>query len=168
MAKIDYTNDVTSAEEIAKGSDGRLNVSSRADGRGYYNSRDLSESYTLTFNDANATTGDYVVYLRNDKTDGKHMVIRSISVNGEVLSAFDLVTVTGTAGGGAAAAPVNMNQAGVAKSATTTALTTADSGSTPMSGLSTQFELDHLQVMAGGHGEFLLQDQVRIGQKQSY
>lgn len=165
--KIDYTNDINNAEEKAKGSDGRLNVSSRADGRGYYNSRDASESYSLVFDDANATALDFVVYLKNTKTDGKHLVIRSASVNGEVTSKFSFLLVTGTAGGGATATPTNLNQAGQAKQATAIALTTADSGSTPMSGLTAGVEFDHVQVTAGGHEEFRFQDQVRLGEGQA-
>ncbi|MCH8220217.1 MAG: hypothetical protein IIA76_02610 [Proteobacteria bacterium] len=95
------------------------------------------------------------------------MVIRSASVNGEVKSKFSFLTVTGTAGGGTAATPVNLNQGGVAKTATVTALTTADSGSTPMSNLTAALEIDHVQVIAGGHEEFRFQDQLRLGQDQA-
>ena len=86
MGKLTYTNDENMNLQEVQGSDGRLNTSSRSDGRGYYNSRDESESYSLVFDDANATALDFIVYLRNDKTDGKHLVIRSASVNGEVTS----------------------------------------------------------------------------------
>ncbi len=167
MALIDFFNFKDGKREVVHGSDGRANVSSRADSRGYYNSRDESESYSLVFDDANATALDFVIYLRNDKTDGKHMVIRSASVNGEVASKFSLMTVTGTAAGGATATPVNLNFAGVSRSATATALTTADSSSTPMSGLTADKEIDHVQVVAKGHEEFRLQDQVRLGQDQA-
>lgn len=165
--RLNYTDDVKGNIQEVQGSDGRLNVSSRADGRGYYNSRDKSESYTLTFNDAGATIADWVVYLKNDKTDGKHLVIRSASINGEVLSSFELHTVTGTAADGASATPLNLNQAGVARSATATAMTVADSETTPIAGLTSAAKIDQLQVVAGGHGEFLLNDQLRIGQDQA-
>lgn len=167
MGKVDFSNDVTNSEEQAKGSDGRLNVSSRSDGRGYYNSRDESQSFSLVFEDANATTNDFVVYLRNDKEDGKHMVIRSASINGEVVSKFSFMTVTGTAAGGTTATPVNLNFAGKVQTATVTALSTADSSVTPMSGLTADKEIDHVQVTAGGHEEFRFQDQIRIGQNQA-
>jgi len=167
MPRIEYTNDETRALEEAQGSDGRINVSSRADGRGYYNSRDKSESYSLLYNDANASINDFVVYLKNAKTDGKHIVIRSVQVNSEVLSKFSFVTVTGVAGGGTARTAVNLNQAGVARDATITALATADSSSTPMSNLTADKEIDHIQVAAGGYGEFKFQDQLRLGQGQA-
>lgn len=167
MSLLDFFNGRTGAREVARGSDGRVNVSSRSDSRGYYNSRDESESYSLIFDDANATALDLIVYLRNDKTDGKHLVIRSASVNCEVNTKVSFVTVTGTAAGGATATPVNLNFGGVAKAATATALATADSGATPMSGLTAEVEMDHINCLAGGHEEFRFQDQVRLGQGQA-
>lgn len=167
MAELSYDNDSTGNLQKVKGSDGRLNTSSRSDGRGYYNSRDESQSYVLTFDDANATALDFVVYLKNDKTDGQHLVVRSASVNCEVLTKVSFQLVTGTAGGGATATPTNLNFAGKARSATATALTTADSGSTPMSGLAADTEIDHVNCLAGGHEEFRFQDQLRLGQNQA-
>lgn len=166
--EIDFRSDSSGGDERAQGSDNRLNVSSRSDGRGYYNSRDASESYTLPFSDLNCTTGDVVVYLRNDKSDGKHMVIRSASINSDTAVGFEFVTLTGTAAGGAVnATPVNMNQAGVARTATATAVTVVESDVSPISGLVVGVEIDHLAVVAGGHGEFLFQDQLRLGQDQA-
>lgn len=167
MSLIDFFNDITGFREVAHGSDGRVNVSARSDTRGYYNSRDESESYVLIFDDANASINDFVVYLKNIKTDGKHLVVRSASVNCEVNTKVSFLTVTGTAGGGAAATPANLNFGGVAKSASVTALTTADSSSTPMTGLTADVEIDHLNCLANGHEEFLFQDQLRLGQDQA-
>ena len=121
----------------------------------------------LIFDDENATTLDFVVYLKNTKTDGKHLVLRSASANTEVNMKLSILTVTGTAGGGVEAAPANLNFAGVAKTATVTALTTADSGVTPMTGLTADVEIDHVNCLANGHEEFRFQDQVRLGQDQA-
>jgi len=168
MTKINFLTREDGVESEAKGSDGRVDVSSRSDGRGYYNSRDESESYVLVFSDANCTTADYCVHLQNKKTDGKHLVIRSASVNSDTASSFEFLTVTGTAGGGAVSAtPANLNFAGVAKSSTTTANTVADSDSSPISGLSDGTVVDHVNVVAGGHEEFRFQDQLRLGQDQA-
>ncbi len=167
MSRIQYIDDVRGNFQEAHGSDSRLNVSSRADGRGYYNSRDKSESYSLVFEDANVTTNDFIVYLKNTKTDGKHLVVRSASINAEVLSKVSFQLVTGTAGGGVVATPTNLNFAGVARTATVTALATADSSVTPMTGLTASLEIDHVNVVAGGHTEFRFQDQVRLGQDQA-
>jgi hypothetical protein len=169
MPKTQYSSDKTNALEEVQGSDGRLNVSSRSDGRGYYNSRDESECFSLVFDDANATAADYVVYLRNDKTDGKHLIIQYIDIGCEsTTSVLKLATVTGTAGGGTAVTPANLNQGGVAKTATVTALATADSGSTPMSGLTEDKLIDIVGISgAYGHEEFKLFDQLRLGQGQA-
>ena len=167
MALLDFFNDRDGKREVAHGSDGRVNVSSRSDTRGYYNSRDESESFTLVYDDANATSNDFVVYLKNDKTDGKHLVVRSASVNCEVNTKISFHLVTGTAGGGTAATPLNLNQGGVARAATVTALTTADSGVTPMSGLTADLEIDHVNCLASSHEEFRFEDQLRLGQGQA-
>ncbi len=168
MPRIQYIDDVTGNLQETHGSDSRFNTSSRSDTRGYYNSRDESESYSLVFDDANCTVGDFCVHLQNTKTDGKHMVIRSASVNSDSNSAFDLVLVTGTAGGGAVAAtPLNLNQAGVAKTATATANTVVDSDASPITGLTAGSEFDHVNVAANGHEEFRTEDQIRIGQDQA-
>ncbi len=167
MSLIDFFNDVTGFREVAHGSDGRVNTSSRSDTRGYYNSRDESESYVLIFDDENVTNLDFPVYLRNDKTDGKHMVIRSASVNASANVKVSFLTVTGTAAGGTSATPANLNRGGVSRTAAVTALTTADSNATPMSGLTADVEFDHVNVLANGHEEFRFQDQVRLGQDQA-
>lgn len=171
MSFIQYKNDINGAFEEAHGSDGRLNVSSRADGRGYYNSRDESESYSLVFNDAAATgasTLDHIVHLQNKKTDGKHLVIRSASVNADKATKFSMHTVTGTAtAGNTAATPFNLNQAGVVRAATVTANTAADSSANEMTGFTEVLEIDHVNVVAGGHEEFRFQDQLRLGQDQA-
>ena len=133
MGLIDFFNDVDGKREVAHGSDGRVNVSSRSDGRGYYNSRDESESYVLTFFDTRATAADYVLYLKNDKTDGSHLIVSNAHAGSQTGAAvFKLITCTGTVTGGAAATPVNLNQAGVARSATVTARTATDSNASPL------------------------------------
>ena len=166
--KIKYSNDVNGNIQEVQGSDGRFNTSSRSDTRGYYNSRDESESFSLVYSDANCSAGDYVAYIRNDKTDGKHMVVRSIGLNSDSNTSFQLVTVTGTAGGGAVATTMaNLNQAGVSKTATATAVTVVDSDTTPITGLTTAAVFDCANVVANGHEELRLQDQVRIGQDQA-
>lgn len=168
MSKLQAESRTSGAQEDIKSSDNRLDVTSRSDGRGYYNSRDQSESYVLPFNDANCTTADHIVHLQNTKTDGKHLVVRSIGINSDSASSWDVVTVTGTAGGGAVAAtPINLNFAGQAKSATVTANTVVDSDNSPISGLTDVSEFDHVNVVAGGHEEFRFEDQVRLGEGQA-
>lgn len=169
MARTEYTSDSTGGREEAQGSDGRLNVSSRADGRGYYNSRDESESYSMVFDDATASAGDFVAYIKNTDTTGKHLVVRSVGINSdEAAVSFKLVTVTGTAVGGATITPTNLNQGGVARSANAIVSGPVASGSTPMTGISIAKVIDHAGISAVfGHEEFRLQDQVRLGQDQA-
>lgn len=165
--RIEYINDENGSFQEAHGSDGRLNVSSRTDGRLYYNSRDKSQSYTLLFDDAACTSGDFVTSLFNDSADGKHMIIHSIGINADAAVTMKLHQVSGTAGGGAVAAtPVNLNRAGTSNTATVTASTVANSDSSPISGLTSIHVLDHAGIVAGGHEEFRIQDGLRIGQGQ--
>lgn len=165
MSLVDLFNDKDGKREVAHGSDGRLNVSSRSDERIYYISRDTSQAYTLTFDDANATAADYVCYLRNTDATGKHLVIHSIGINCEdTTSKIDVVTVTGTQVGGATLTPGCLNRA-APQTASAQAAGPADSSSTPMTGLTTDIELDHVGIPnAFGHEEFRIQDSIRLGQ----
>ena len=169
MPKLEITSDASGSEEVVKGSDARLNVSSRADGRGYYNSRDESETYSLAFDDANASTADYIVYIKNDKTDGKEMVFSELIAGCESSSAiYKLSLVTGTAVGGATLTPTNDNQAGQSKESTSTSVGPADSSATPMTGLTeskvfTQFSTSG----AYASKDVSLRDQIRLGQGQA-
>lgn len=165
--EIEQQNDVTNAKENVKGSDSRLNTSSRSDHRIYYNSRDKSQAFSFPFDDANCSPGDYIASLFNNKTDGSHLVIQRIGVNAEAAASFKLALVTGTAGGGAVAAtPFRLNRAGQVNTATVTASTVVDSDTTPITGLSESAVIDHESLTANGHAEFQLNDTLRLGQDQ--
>ena len=56
--EISYQNDATGSDERARGSDNRLNVSSRSDSRSYYNSRDNSAAFSLSWDDTSSAAGD--------------------------------------------------------------------------------------------------------------
>tara|TARA_R110002126_G_scaffold285219_3_gene435392 strand:- start:166 stop:738 length:573 start_codon:yes stop_codon:yes gene_type:complete len=166
--RIEYINDENGSFQEAHGSDGRLNVSSRSDERMYYNSRDKSQTYSLVFDDASCTSGDFNVALCNDSTDGKHMVLHSIGVNADAAVTMKLHLVTGTAGGGAVATlPLNLNRAGTSNAASATASTVVNSDSSPISGLTSAGVFDHAFLQAGGHEEFRIQDSIRLGQGQT-
>ena len=171
MPRIQFINDVNGGFEETHGSDSRLNVSSRSDGRAYYNSRDESEAYVATFDDANATAADYVFYLKNTKTDGKHLVIQHVGLNCEgTYGVFKMVLVDSSVApsGGTAITPTNNNQAGVAKSATVDCQAPTDSDSTPMT-LSAVTDTLDIASTAGafGHEEFRSADTIRLGQNQA-
>jgi len=165
--RIQYIDDVNGNFQEAHGSDGRLNVSSRQDERIYYNSRDKSQAYTMVFDDAACSAGDFNASLFNNSTTGQHLVIHSIGVNALALASFKLHQVTGTAAGGAVAAiPVNLNRAKASNSATVVASNVANSDSSPITGLTSSQVLDHASVSASGHEEFRIADTIRLGQDQ--
>jgi hypothetical protein len=100
MTTITFPDDVTGAIQIAHGSDGRLNVSSRSDERIYYNSRDEGQTYIWTSFDSAAAADEYSIYLQNTSTS-KNLIIKDIRLSPGVAMTFKIATVTGTAGGSA-------------------------------------------------------------------
>lgn len=158
--RIAYSNDSTNADEQTRGSDGRLNVSSRTDSRGYYNSRDESESYSLVWADASTATGDHIIYWKNTNANGKQFVVTNIGINSQYRADFQLQAVTGTAAGGAVGTPSCLNRA-VKKTAAATARTAVTGDIT---GLTVDVIIDHVSVEAGGHEEIHLDDRLRLGQ----
>ena len=164
---LEAEHDVTGNNQPIKGSDNRLNVSSRSDGRRYYNSRDLSQTYTLPFDDAACSAGDFNVALFNNRTDGKSMVISVVNVNALAVASFKIHEVTGTAAGGAVATvPYRENRAKTPNAATVTASTVANSDSSPISGLTSAFLVRHVSVVASGSKDVDFGDTWRLGQEQ--
>ena len=158
--KIQVTSDSTGSEEVVGGSDNRINTSSRSDSRAYYNSRDVSRSYSLVWDDASSASTEIVAYWKNDSTDGKELVIGSVGLNSILGADFEILTVTGTAAGGASATPTNLNRV-KHPDAAATARTAVSS---PVTGLSDDVIFDRASVSARGHEEFRLGDRVRLGQ----
>ena len=76
MSRIQYINDKTGTFQEAQGSDGHLNVSARADTRSYYNSRNEGQTYSLTWDNTNTSSGETVVHWKNISTS-KTLVISS-------------------------------------------------------------------------------------------
>jgi len=161
--EIEFTSDKTGGTERAQGSDQRFNVSSRADSRAYYNSRDESLAFTLTWQDASTETGDYVLYWQNTDTTGKVFVVDAIGLNSQYDTDFELWTVTGTGGGGTSATPVCLNRA-TPKTAQANAFTAVTSTVTVGA---EEHRIDIASCVAGGHEEFRLVDRLRIGQDQA-
>ena len=162
MAEIQFENDTTGALEKVHGSDGRLNVSSRADGRRYYNSRDDKQTYSFTWTFADAATGETAAYLKNTSTDGKHLVIDSVGLNAAAATRFKMSFVKGAAANGTAVTPTNLN-----KTSSNAANATAEEGAGTGAGitnLTPDGEIDFAFCTADGHEEFRLADTVRLGQ----
>ena len=158
--EIGFENDVTGAQSRAKGSDGRLNVSSRSDSRGYYVSRDAEQSYSMVFEHTASANGQYSFYVKNTSTTSD-FVISAVGVNSDLGANCKLWFVTGTAGDGVTCTPVNTNKSS-AKDAELTCL--HDGGGTTISGLSTAGVIDYVKVGVDGHEELRLDDRVRLGQ----
>ena len=159
--EILYRSDKNGGDERALGSDGRLNVSSRTDSRGYYNSRDEGQSYSLPFDFQSASAGEFAVYWKNTSTT-KAIVIRSIGVNAVQNARIKLHYVTGTAAAGGLIAPTNLNKSSP-NFASSITMEGASAG-TGITGLTSDGVIDFVYVNANGHEEFRLDDQLRLGQ----
>ncbi len=161
---ISYANDVNGSIQRVQGSDGRLNVSARSDGRGYYNSRDEQSVYTLTGEDASSADGDFVLYWKNTATDGRHLVITKIVMWSEGAHAWILHQGNNeVATGGVATTPKNLNLANP-KSAPATART-ADSST--IATVTAGSEIAHAGAAADEEAHMEFEDTLRIGQDQS-
>lgn len=160
MARIEYKSDVDRGLQEAEGSDGRLNVSSRSDGRRYYNSRDVKKTFTAVFDHQSAAAGEYSMYIQNTSNTDE-LVISSIGLNSVQNSRIKLWFVKGTAAGGSVMTPVNTNH-GSSNDADATAR--QGSSGSGVSGLTTDGIVDFAFVSANGHEEFRVDDTIRLGQ----
>jgi hypothetical protein len=160
MTEITYQNDKTGSLQKAQGSDGRLNVSARADTRGYYNSRDQGQSYSLVFNHPAAADGEYSFYIKNDNST-KDLIISSVHWSGDDLSKCILWFVTGTAAEGAAIVPTNLNRSSP-HDAVGTFL--GDEAGTPITVGAAAAKIDVAATGLNGHEEMHTEDRVRLGQ----
>lgn len=161
MARIEYKNDITRALEEAEGSDGRLNVSSRADTRAYYNSRDKEQTYSIAFDFQSAAAGEYGLYIKNTSST-KTLVVDSIGINSVEASRIKLWYVTGTAAAGTALTPTNMNKS--SSNAADATVQEGASAATGITGLTTDGLIDFAYITATGHEELRLKDRLRLGQ----
>jgi len=165
MSKIDYSSDKSGGLEEARGSDSRLNVSSRSDSRSYYNSRDEAQAYSVPFAMADAAVGEFVVYWRNTSSDRK-LVIDAIGFNAIENAHAILHYVSGTAAGGNELTPTNLNKSSsnAAPSDSTVSAMEGGAAATGITGLTSISVIDRANVQANGHEEFRLADRLRLGQ----
>ena len=161
MAVINYKNDATRATEEAEGSDGRLNVSSRSDSRGYYNSRGVKQSYSVPFEHDAAASGEYAAYWQNTSVTGDELVISAVGLNSSENSRMKLWFVTGTAAGGNSVTPTNLNKQ---SNNDASSKSRESNGGDAISGLSEDGLIDYVYVTKAGHEELRLDDRVRLGQ----
>lgn len=163
--KISFANDVTNAEENVRGSGGRLNVSSRQDSRGYYNSRDEGLAFATAFTMASVATDEFFAYWRN-ASPTLTLVISALRINPSEPSSAKVHIVTGTATGGTEVVPANMN-AESSKAAPDDSVVMAMQGnaSTPITGITTAGVIDNIALEADAKTYYLsFDDRVRLGQ----
>lgn len=133
----------------------RMNVSSRADERIYYISRDNGDAYTVASIDT-AAAGEYNFYFKNTSKT-KKFYVKDFIIGSGSLAIFKISTVTGTAAG-TSIVPVNLNRI---------AGTTADAvafGNAAVTGLSEEALLDVVSVTADSTVSVDFHDALILGQ----
>ena len=162
--QIEFNSDVTNAKENTKGSDGRMNVSARSDARAYYNSRDKSNFFTLSWEDASSADGDFVAYWKNTDTTGKHLVIDRVEAHSEGAAHWILHTGNAeTASGGVATTPFCLNVA----SSLTAPATARTADSSTIATVTANLQIARAGASADNKATITLEDTLRLGQDQS-
>jgi hypothetical protein len=165
MTTITFRSDSTGGKEDMGGSDERANVSSRSDSRGYYNARDVGQSYSSAFSFDLGEGGEFAVWLENNSTTGKQLVISHIGINCDSVSRFKLLFVSGAVTGGNAIVPTNTNP-----SSSNAATATCREGGTEATGLASVTPgalIDYIYCGASDHRELRLDDRVRLSQNEA-
>jgi len=160
--EISYQNDATGSDERARGSDNRLNVSSRSDSRSYYNSRDNSAAFSLSWDDTSSAAGDFILYWKNTDATGKKLILHKGVLNSVNNCSFKIWTVTGTAAG-ATATPVCLNFS-APQSANATCI---EAAGTAITGITADLLIGHEAAAAYSPAEFDDDDTVIVGQDQA-
>ena len=86
----------------------RLNVSAKTRDRLFYISRDDEAAYNAVMPTFNAAAGNYVFYIKNTSST-KNLYMHTIEYHSIEAVAWRVWTVTGTAAGGTAIIPTNLN-----------------------------------------------------------
>ncbi len=161
MTRINYEDVNTGALSSARGSDGRLNVSSRGDLRSYYNSRDSRQTYTLPWEHVAASDGEFCFYLQNTSSR-KHLVVSSVVLHSDTSGArFKLHFVEGTSSDGLVVLPTNLN---ATSSNEANVVAREDGGGVPIAGLTSKKVIDISSVAASVSHQMAILDRVRLGQ----
>lgn len=155
--KIQAQSKYGNIQEI-HGSDNRLDVSSRSDGRAYYNSRDNGQCYTVKFDHQSAVAGEVSLYLQNT-SDSSTVVLSSVDVSSDNSSKVLVAFATGTAAGGVSDASANCSKES-SKSAMAN-IRSASSGD-PVTGLTEGGALMYSSCNTNKQHDF--KDVVRLGQ----
>ena len=166
---IRYDDDKGRGLGTVKGSDGRLNVSSRTDSRAYYNSRDdhlvFAVPFSVTLMDADE---DFVAW--RNASDDKEIVITDIRVTMFEAGAIEWHIGTGTPAAGTTIVPLNLNQ-GAARSAPTDGTESVMMGTTttPLTGLTSTGIVATQDIATLGLSHALsFGDVLRLGQNDTF
>ncbi len=133
----------------------RLDVSSRANPRVYYVSRDDGNVFTVYSEDSSAVAGDFILYIKNTNTS-KNLYIDNIIFDSAENAKFKLHKVSGTAVG-TSITPLNANF----KSGNTASLDAVGNGA--ITGLTSQGVIISERVLANSTSEFKTNDFLRLG-----
>ncbi len=136
--------------------DNRGDVTSKANSRSYYISRDLGQLFALSSHDPGAVAADYICYWKNTSTtQDLHIDVIRVGAVEAVLWKVWLVTGTGT---GSTITPVNLNT-NFSHIAEATAL-----GNAAVGGLSTAGQVSNIRTGALGHEDINFADTLILGQ----
>jgi len=135
----------------------RLDVSSRSASREYYESRDEGQVYSVISVDATAVANEETMYLQNTSTV-KDMIIDQIIISTDTNSLWRIKFVTGTAAGGSALTPVNLNKA------SSNAALAIVRGDGAVTGLTDDGDISLVRVGANSHDELTFSEALRLGQ----
>lgn len=137
-------------------SDFRMETSTRSNSRSYYISRDDGQVYGVTSHDATAAAGTYILYFKNTSTS-KDFYIDYIECGGVETALWKVWFVTGTAAGGSALTPTNLNK----KSGNVASATVR--GDDSITGLSTDGQIGALRTPANDSHLLAFDDTVVLG-----
>ncbi len=157
MPDITFENSEGNQQKM-HGSDNRADVSSRSSDRIHFVSRDDGQAYTVVSHDATAASGTYIIYLQNTNTNNQLMFIDKVDAHGVEAALFKLWFVTGTAAGGSALTPVNLN-----KTSSNSATANARGGDS-ITGLTAGGEIWPFRIAATGEKEENFDDAIILGQ----
>ncbi len=135
----------------------RLDVSARAASREYYESRDQGQVYSVISVDATAVANEESIYLQNTSTN-KDMIIQNIVISTDTNSLWRIKFVTGTAAGGSALTPVNLNKA------SSNAADAVARGDGAVTGLTDGGDITLVRIAANSHDELSFSEALRPGQ----
>ena len=131
--------------------------------------RDEGESYSMIWTHASTEAGEYVVALRNTSSTGKTMVISAVGVNSVLACTIRAHFVAGTAAGGNAVVPTNLNRTSNNDAAAVGHEGgAASAGITGLTAVADTDKIDRVQCPAAGHEQLRFDDRVRLGQNDGF